>query len=189
MYPDRLGAVWEFDYDGASLDPVGRKNPNLRLVDDRHGEVRAERPVVGNRKRPTGYVVGRELPSPRAVCEVPNPASYTSKCDLFGPVDYRDDQAFMPKVHRDPQIYLLVNYQGVFPDRGVQVREAPQCLHARSSDERQVRKREPLLSPKALAPGPPHSFDRLKVDFVGDERVWRRRFGTDHVLGGTPAHV
>ena len=58
VHDDCVAAAVELDDHRAALDPVGRQDRDLRLVDDRRRDRRARRARVRDRERPAGDVVG-----------------------------------------------------------------------------------------------------------------------------------
>ena len=177
------------DDDRTPLDPVGGQDGYLRLVDDRHGEVGAEGPVIGDREGAAADVVGRELAGPGPIGQVPDPSGHSPERDLLGPVDDGHDQPLVVEVDGDAEVHLVVEDQGLVAHRGVEVRVVPQRLDRRPRDEGQVGEREALLGLEALPPRTADPFDVLEVRLVGDEGVRRGGLGADHVLGGPPPHV
>ena len=75
------------------FDRADAENRHLRLVDDRHPELRAELSGVGDRERAAVHFLGLELLGARAIGDVGDRAAQTEHVLLVGVLDDRDDQA------------------------------------------------------------------------------------------------
>ena len=71
---NRLGAVRGRDDDGFSHDGVGRKDRDLRLINDRAGEQGAERSGVRDSERSSGEFIGPQTLRSRPLRDVTNRA-------------------------------------------------------------------------------------------------------------------
>ena len=88
--PDRNGIV---DHDGALLDGADTEDRDLRLVDDRQAELRAEPAGVGDREGTVFHLVRLELLGPRAVGEIGDCAAQPEQVLLVRRLHDRDNQA------------------------------------------------------------------------------------------------
>ena len=146
MDGDRLVAVVVGDHDGLAGDAVGGEDRDLRLVDDREHQKRAERARVGQRERAAGDLVGRQLLGAGPGGEVVDVAGDGPQPLVVGVVDDRGEQALEVEVDRDGQVDVVVHDELAVADRRVHVREVAQRVDHRPGDERQVGEAEALLA-------------------------------------------
>ena len=118
--PDRDRVV---DDDRPLLDRADAENRDLRLVDDRHPELRAELPGVGDGERAAVHFFGLELLRARAIGDVGDRAAQAEQVLLVGVLDDRHDQAALER-DRDAEVDVLLVDDVVAVERRVDDRDA-----------------------------------------------------------------
>ena len=110
------------DDDRALLDRADAENRHLRLVDDRHAELRAELAGVGDGERAAVHFFRLELLRARPLGDVGDRAAQPEQVLLVGVLDDRHDQAALER-DGDPEVDVLLVDDVVAVERGVDDRE------------------------------------------------------------------
>ncbi len=159
------------DRDDALAYAVGREDPHLWLVDDRHRDLGPVATRVGDRERSAGRVVGGEALRARSSREVVDRSREGPQAQAIGTVHDGDDEPLVIEVDGDSEPDVAVHRGAVTDDRRVEQREVAQRVDDGTRDERQVREREALRGAELLAPGATRDVDRGVVDRDDRERV------------------
>ena len=101
------------DDDRPALDPVGREDRHLRLVDDRRRHERPERARVRDRERPAHDVVGRQLARAGPVGEVGHRAGEAAQRLTVGVAHDGHDEPALVEVDGDPEVDVVVDDERV----------------------------------------------------------------------------
>ena len=174
------------DDDGPLLDRADAEDRHLRLVDDRHAELRAELARVRDGERPAVHLLGLELLRARALGDVGDGAAQAEQVLLVGVLDHRDDQPALER-HRDAEVHVLLVDDVVAVERRVDDRMPPHRVDHRLGDERHVRQlgAEPLVFRLLLLADPSNGRE---VDVKDGVHVRRGAPAQHHVLGDLLAH-
>ena len=121
--PDRNRIV---DDDGPLLDVADAENRDLRLVDDRHAEQRAEHAGFVIVNVPPDTSSGLSCLLARAGGEIGDRAAQAEQILLVGVLDDRDDQAPVER-DGDADVHVLVIHDVVAVDRRVDDRHGAQA--------------------------------------------------------------
>jgi hypothetical protein len=181
--PDRYRLV---DDDRTLFDRADAEDRHLRLVDDRHPELRAELPWIRDREGAALDVIRFQLLRARALGKVGDRAAEAEQVLLVGLFDHGNDEAAF-KRHCDADVDVLAVDDVVAVERGIDDGKAPQRGDHGLGNERHIRQLRPtllvlgfLLLANALDGREVHVEDRVHMGGGPPAH--------DHVLGDLLAH-
>ena len=151
------------DDDRPALDPVGREDRHLRLVDDRRRQEGPERARVRDRERPAHDVVSRQLARAGPVGEVGHRSGEAAERLTVGVVHDRHDEPSLVEVDGNPEVDVAVDDERVVADRGVQLRVVAKRLDHGPGDEGKVGETDALLLAEPVLVGLANLLDALEV--------------------------
>src|SRR5690606_2496465 len=120
---------------------VGRQDRDLRLVDDRRGDQRAERAVVRDRIRAAREIVGFQASLTGPTCDLVDRLRELRDGQRLGLPDHWRDEALGAEIDGDREVHVRVQHERVTLDARVQVRKLAERLAYRARDERQIGQR------------------------------------------------
>ena len=137
------------DHHGPLDDRAGAQDRDLRLVDDRRVEQGAAAARVGQRERPAGQLVRRDLPGPGPGGQVTDLAGQPADVQVARVVDDRHHQPALG-VDRDAEVLRVVVGDLVSVNHRVELRVHLQRLDGRQREERQEAQLDALAGLEVL---------------------------------------